>query len=236
MVAHPLTLGIIVNIASIGNISDRRPGRDPSAAGHRCIRTHTRLREHPEARRYHAPNDRLSELRRPSPHPLPASGARESIKAPRPAPAGRWRGPRQWEGEGQTRVPDARASVLQRRPDRTGIVFDHSQINPGDVFGRTPPLFPVLKGPQVEHELSCKLGLAQAEARAQSSQRSRPKAAGQSFIGQRLRVWVVTRRPLDFLIGHPLQPVPIGPALRFGIAPGSIAYKLLFHDGSPFWR
>jgi hypothetical protein len=34
MVAHPLTLGSIVNIDNIGNISARRPGRDPSAADH----------------------------------------------------------------------------------------------------------------------------------------------------------------------------------------------------------
>jgi hypothetical protein len=59
------------------------------------------------------------------------------------------------------------------------------------------------------------------------------ESRGQFLIRQRLRIRIVEGRPPDFVIGHPIQPIPVGPALKFEIAPRLVAYKLLFHDGSP---
>src|SRR6516162_9480347 len=107
------------------------------------------------------------------------------------------------------------ALILDRRLHCIGIALDHPQIGSGNIFGLTPPLLPVSQGPQVEHELPSELGLAEAYALARGGQRLRPETTGQVLVGERLCVRIVACCPLDFLIGHPPQPVSIGPAFRF---------------------
>ena len=126
--------------------------------------------------------------------------------------------------------------VFQRCPDRVRVAFDHAQIGSRNIFGLAAPLFPILQCTQIEHELFRELGLSKAQAITQRSQRFWPKAASQFLIGQRLRIRIVEGCLLDFLIGHPGQPIPIRAAFGFGIVPRPVAYKLLFHDGSPSWR
>jgi hypothetical protein len=53
-------------------------------------------------------------------------------------------------------------SVFQRRPDRLRVAFDYAQVGSRNIFRLATSLFPILEGPQVEHELSRKTGLTEA--------------------------------------------------------------------------
>jgi hypothetical protein len=61
-----------------------------------------------------------------------------------------------------------------------------------------------------------------------------PEGTSELLIGHGLSVGVRLRSGFNLFLGHSIDPIAIGSALRLRVDSGPVAYKLFFHDGSLF--
>jgi len=115
------------------------------------------------------------------------------------------------------------------------VTRDYAQIGSGDFLRFAAPLLPVLQGSQIEVKHSGKLRLAHAHSLSSLNKLPRAKHPGKLTLTERLRVGIVERGRLDFVVGQTIESVPVCPARRFRIT-GSVTNKLLFHVGWPSGR
>jgi hypothetical protein len=121
--------------------------------------------------------------------------------------------------------------ILESGSNRIRISIDYTQIGARDIVGNAQPALPILQGIEIDPEPARKLRLLETEPFAQCNEARGAEGAGELLVGQGLSVGVRQRGSFDLLIGHFIDPVPVGSARRLRVNSGPVAYKLFFHGG-----